>query len=149
MINRISPFLTEITLGILIGFIIGYIINLTDIYQWLKNNDGKILAIYSILITVSAGFTIVIFNESDANFVKFLIKENADQWYRAASIFNLGFFILGTILTVLTPTVSYNNFMLWITLFTIGINMVQIYSTLILTYNYVDLKRKFQHIKKT
>lgn len=149
MINRISPFLIEVTLGILIGFIIGYIMNLTDIYQWLKNNDGKVLTVYSILITVSAGFTIVIFNESDTNFVKFLIKENADQWYRAASIFNLGFFILGTILAVLMPTFPQNNFMLHITLSIIGINVVQIYSTLILTYNYVDLKRKFQHIHKS
>lgn len=146
MINRIGPFIIEIVLGFLIGFIIGYLIDLTLIYQWLKNNDGKILTIYSILVTVSAGFTIVIFNEGDINFVKFLMKENADKWYRTASVFNLGFFILGTILTLIIPTFVQINILLWIVLFVIGINIVQSYSTLILAYNYVDLKRKFQNI---
>jgi hypothetical protein len=147
MINRISPFIVEVALGILIGFIIGYFLNLELVYEWLTKNDGKVLSIYAILITVSAGFTGLIFSESDKDFVKFLIKENADKWYRTASIFNLGFFILGTISTLLIPTFEQINAVLWLTLCIIGINSVQVYSTLILILNYTDLKRKFQHVR--
>lgn len=147
MINRISPFIIEVALGILIGFLIGYFFDLISVYEWLKNNDGKILSIYAILITVSAGFTGLIFSESDKSFVKFLIEENADKWYRSASIFNLGFFILGTIATLLIPTFAQNDIALWIVLGVVGINIVQIYSTLVLILNYTDLKRKFQHVR--
>lgn len=147
MINRISPFIIEVALGILIGFLIGYFFDLTSVYEWLKNNDGKILSIYAILITVSAGFTGLIFSESDISFVKFLIEENADKWYRSASIFNLGFFILGTVAALLIPTFAQNDIALWVVLGIVGINIVQIYSTLVLILNYTDLKRKFQHVR--
>lgn len=147
MINRISPFIIEIALGLLIGIIMGYYFNLESIYEWLKNNDGKILSIYAILNTVSAGFTVLILSENDKGFVKFLIEENADKWYRSASIFNLGFFILGTVSTLLISTFVQNNIALWIVLFIIGINIVQVYSTLVLILNYTDLKRKFQEVR--
>lgn len=147
MINRFSPFIIEILLGIIIGFLIGNYCELNEIYTWLKTNYAQVLSVYAILIGVSATFTGQIFNENDIDFVKFLIHENAEQWYRSASIFNLGCFLLGAILTLLVPTFEQKNILMWITLSIIGINLIQIYSTLILMSNYTALKRKFQHLR--
>jgi len=55
MISRISPFIVEVALGIVIGMLMGNNFSLESIYEWLKNNNGNILSIYAILITVSAG----------------------------------------------------------------------------------------------
>lgn len=145
MINRISPFIIEILLGITIGTLLGLYFNFTVLYEWLKINDGLVLKIYLALITVSVSFTIVIFNENDKDFIKFLIKNNAERWYRLASIFNLGSFILGLLTTLLLPTFEQNNILLWVTLSIIGINIIQVYTMLELIHNYIDVKRKFQN----
>lgn len=145
MINRFGPFIIEIFLGIILGCLFGNYCELSAIYNWLKTNYAQVLSVYAILIGVSATFTGQIFNENDIDFVKFLISANAEQWYRLASIFNLSCFLLGAISTLLVPTFEQKNILIWITLSIIGINLIQIYSTLVLMSNYTSLKRKFQN----
>lgn len=88
----------------------------------------------------------MITNESDTDFIKWLISEKAESAYRNAAIFSLSSFFFGMIFIGIYKIFIDSYFLSIVALYLVVLNTVQVLSMFILISNYISLKRKWQEL---
>jgi len=144
MINRISPFILEILLGIAISYLVYTYVGNKNITIFITNNSNTLHTVYGTLLSLNFAFSVYLFQEKDDSFIKFLRTENADGWYLKAIFFNIIILALGILSILFYQSFLDSSTSLKIIYAIFGINFIQLFTSLILWYNYIDLKRTFQ-----
>jgi len=141
MIDRISPFILEVLLGIALAFICYTLISEEKIILFITSNSNLLQKIYGAFLGLNITFAGYLLQEKDKEFIQFLRNENADKWYMKAVFFNLIMLSIGIVIIMFFSNIPNNaNFLIYSIL---GINILQSCTSFTLWYNYIDVKRTF------
>lgn len=145
--NSVLSYVTEIILSILLIILLRLVgVKSSDILLPLINNIGTVLTAYGILIALSCGLVVIMLNENDHSFVKWLIKNRAEYLYRNAAIYTLSSFVFGAIIMCLIKLYVNNSVISNISAVILFVNLMQSFTMIILINNYLSLKRKWQEL---
>lgn len=147
-INKSSPYLFEFLLGSLV-LIFLHLLNI-DLHKatlQLSKNLGILFTIYGAVIALCSCLLLVLINESDTEFIKWLILKKAESSYRNAAIFTLCSFCFGMIFIGINNMYVDTYIISIIALYLVILNTIQVFQMFILFNNYVSLKRKWQELR--
>jgi hypothetical protein len=147
-INHLTSYICEVLLASLI-LILLFLLNI-DFQKTtflLSDNLGILFPIYGAIIALCGGLLLVMTNESDTEFIKWLISKKAESSYRNAALFTLCSFCFGMIFIGVNK-IFIDSYALSIgALYLIILNTIQVLPMFILINNYISLKRKWQELR--
>jgi hypothetical protein len=147
-IKPLSPYIFEALLALLI-LVFVYMIDI-DLQKTTKNlseNIGILLAIYGAVIALCGGLLLIMTNEADIAFIKWLISMKAESAYRNAAIFTLCSFCFGMIFIGINKIFIDSYVLSFAAIYLVILNIIQVIAMFILVNNYISLKRKWQELR--
>lgn len=121
--------------------------NYKSILTSIFDNIGILIGIYSVVFAVSIFFLGILLLESDEKYLKWLTSHSSEKVFRMTAFYSFIVQIISILYIFVFPLFPQNMLTDNIVLFVFVYDLIVFINEIVLTYNYLDLKRKFQ-IKK-